>query len=763
MWRPPSGPQEEESLRNSIRVLRKRKYVVLWWMLGFVAGSVLICLLMKPQYTASATLLVDKQSSGGVDLQGLSGLASAVGGEDQLKDDLQTHATLLRSDSTALQVVKTLNLTKYPPYAVRPGISLWLNPALKAESERPLDNAPAMRERLLKVIDKRLSVKPMEGTRLITVSYRDSDPERAAAIANAFVDIYIHEYLEMKFRATAEASDWLTGQLNSLKARAEASQQALANYEQQTGLGALMLGNYSDAGRMSDGAAVGGGGVVRLPAVDRLAALNQEVTAAEADRISKEAIYRLTLTQSPDVVLGLNSSSLAAGVSSSVLSAGGGLSALEGLRVQQAALQAQYSDYLTKYGARNPHLLELQGRMAALDTAIQAEMARIKQRAENDFTLAKKSEDAIKQSYVQQEAVVNKLNDSTVRLGLLESDAGSSRALYNELSSRLQEANIAAGVQATNLSNVDKAEPPASPSRPLWTQYPLVALIAGLVFGIGAAFVRENLDDTILTPDHAEEASWFPLLSTIPLLEEPKGAKKLPVSHAARNGGPLEPREEFHTAEAFRSLRTAIRLSTVDAPLRTLLVTSPMVGDGKTTVTYNMAVAFAQTGARVLLIDADMRRPRLHILAGTARSPGLAEVLTGSNEWSEVLKSHATYETLVTLPAGTSPPNPAELLGSKQMDTLLQETLKEFEMVIVDSPPMLVVSDSVMLSTKVDGTILVIRSGRTTKMALRRASEILLPSPGRKLGVVMNAVDTRSSEYYYSYGYYGDSKYYEEV
>lgn len=756
-----SAPQEEESLRNSIRVLRKRKFLVLWWTLGSVAIALLICVLMKPQYTATATLLVDKQSGGGMDLTGLSSLASAVGGADDLKNDLQTHATLLESPSTMLQVVKDQNLTKYKPYAYVPGLSALWEPELKAEQGLPLEKAPAMRERLITIMHDRLAVTPTQDTRLLTIAYRDYDPQRAAAIANDFVNTYIHEYLEMKFHATAEASDWLTGQLNTLKARVEQTQQALADYERQTGLSVMMVGMSANASGTGGGGSMAGG--VHIPAVDRLAALNQEVTTAEADRISKEAIYRLTQTENPEVVLGLSSSSLASGSGSSVMSAGGGLSVLQTLRGQEAALQSQYGDLLSKYGPKNPHLLELQGQMAALDHAMQAEMDRIRERAKNDFELAKKDEDSIKQTYKAQTGEVSKLNDSTVRLELLEGEAVQSAALYEDLYGKLQAANISAGVQATNLSNVDPAMPPYAPSRPLWGIYPAIGFAAGLLLGIVAAFVRENLDDSIVTPDQVEETAWFPVLSHIPIAREADLASSKPSADGTRNDPSfLISRPSSPISESYRALRTAIQLSTVDVPLRTLLFTSPMGSDGKTTTTYNMAIAFAQKGIRVLLIDADMRKPRLHNLMGIPRAPGLSEVLTNGVRFNDAVRQHASVLTLFQLPAGTYPPNPADLLGSKHMETLLEEALKQYDLVVLDSPPMLMVTDPVILSTKVDGTILVVRSGQTTKTLLRRASEMLLRSSGRTLGIVINGLDTRSVEYYYSYGYYGDNEYNSE-
>jgi capsular exopolysaccharide synthesis family protein len=258
----------------------------------------------------------------------------------------------------------------------------------------------------------------------------------------------------------------------------------------------------------------------------------------------------------------------------------------------------------------------------------------------------------------------------------------------------------------------------------------------------------------------------LPVLSYIPLIRpEDKLRGKQSAEEAAVD--PLErslliSRPTAPAAEAYRALRTAILLSAVDDPIRVLLTTSPLGSDGKSTISYNLGIAFAQHGSRVLVIDADMRKPSMHTFFRTRKAPGLSEVLTGSVPLADALFQHLSLENLTFLPAGTTPPNPADLLGSKRFDALLEEVKRQFDLVIIDSPPVLMVTDPVVLSTKVDGTIVVVRSQRTTRPVLKRVIGVLSHSQGRKLGFVVNGMDTKSVEYYYSYGYYGDNKYYGE-
>ncbi len=762
--------RDEESLRDVLRVLRKRKYFILAVTLGVVAAVLLGCLVMRPEFTAIATLLVDKESGSGLDLGSLSSLASAVGGQDDLKVELTTHGSILQSDSNVLAVYNELNLQNVAPYKYEPHSLDYLEPwvmaaKLRAERGRPIEKAPATRERYLNYFHKHLKVEYPQDSRLVTIEYRDYDPERAAVIANSLVDNYLREYLHTRYQATARATDWLSGQLGALKKNVDDSQKKLTDYEHESGLSVLMLGLSIGGGGESGGSGGGsaGGGGVHIPAIDRLAALNQELTTAEANRIAKEAIYRLTQTQSPEVVLGLGSSPLSAmGGGSAVVNQGSGLEVLQALRQQESAVKMSYADIATKYGAKNPRLAEVQGQISALDGQIKAELKRINERALNDFTLAQKSEDGIRKDYAKQEEAVSKTNDGMIQLEILAGEALSSRALYEGLSTKLQAAGVEAGVKATNLSLVDPARPPAQQSRPNWMIYPAIALGAGLLLGIGGAFVKENLDDAVISSESVERISGYPVMANLPLVHRDDLKPAMMAPGDVQEQSLLLTAPQSPIAESYRSLRTAIQLSAIDKPLQVLLISSPLGGDGKSTVSYNTAIAFAQQGKRVLLIDADLRKSRLHRMFRVDRSPGLSELLSGQALLEAVVRPHSSVEGLSLLPSGISPPNPADLLGSHRFDDLLTLLRSQYDLVILDSPPILLVTDSVILSAKADGTMVVVRSGVTTKPVLAHVSEVLRRRAGHIFGLVLNAVDTRSVEYYYSYGYYGGSKYYGE-
>ena len=429
----------------------------------------------------------------------------------------------------------------------------------------------------------------------------------------------------------------------------------------------------------------------------RLFTLNQELTAAEANRISTEAVYRLVKSKDPEVVLGLGPMSVASGHGNG---AGAvtpeGITLVSSLRAQQTDLDRQLAATVVKYAANNPRRIQLQKQIDSVKQQLQAELERIRSRATNDYLYAKQNEDAIRDEFKKQETAANLMADKTVKLQLLAQEAFSNRALYNGLFSKLQKATLAAGTRATRIDIVAEAIPAGIPNMPKPGGYFAVIMAAVLFFGISAAFLRESLDETVRTPRDLEEIKGLNMLGYIPSLQA------LSVRKMRSGASQLidAPRSPF--SEAFRALRTSITLADVrwancksfstqehtaafsaagvpvflwkdespeilpPARSRTMLVTSALGAAGKTTVAYNLGVAFAQQGARVLLIDGDLRHPDLHKLFSTSVAPGLSEACgnPGLSEISGIVQ-HSSLPTLFMLPAGEEPncpPNSSGLL-----------------------------------------------------------------------------------------------------
>ncbi len=463
-------------------------------------------------------------------------------------------------------------------------------------------------------------------------------------------------------------------------------------------------------------------------------------------------------------MVGLGNSSLPGLATSSVVSQGSGLDMLQSLRQQQAALNLQYADLVTKDGPKNPHVIEIKNQQAALQQQIGEELQRINTRAKNDFLLARQNEADLKQAFTRQQEDASRLNDSAVRLQVLTEEAASSRQLYEGLYGKLQEASVQAGIHAANIGIAD-------PARTSTERYPpppitvAIGLAAGLLFGVSSAFIREHLDDTVQTHLQVGPGVQLPVLASIPAHRELHSESSNRLTGSARSGEEslLVTQPGSPTAEAYRTLRTSILLSSPGAPLHTVLVSSPLVGEGKTSVAYNTAIAFAHVGRRVLLLDADMRHPRLHDLFGVAKSPGLSEALSSGQPVEPAIRPHASVPNLWLLPAGSKPAMPSELLGSARFDGLLQALKGKYDLIIIDSAPLLLVSDATVLAGTVDATLCVIRAGVTTKTAVERVAQMLERSGSYATGLVLNGVNTNSVDFYHAYGYKGGAKYYEET
>jgi capsular exopolysaccharide synthesis family protein len=360
----------------------------------------------------------------------------------------------------------------------------------------------------------------------------------------------------------------------------------------------------------------------------------------------------------------------------------------------------------------------------------------------------------------QQKQQANKLNESAIEYSLLKRDVDANRTLSEGLLERLKEAGVTAGLRSNNFRIVDTARVPTAPSGPNLMRNLAFAFPLGLSIGVGLAFLLESMDNTVRTPEQAQIISALPSLGMIPLgsrsTRELGGREKLALA-SSREAVELvtKSRPRSQMAESYRALRTSLLLTFAGGPPKIILITSALPEEGKTTTSVNSAIVLAQKGTPVLLIDADLRRPSIHKTLGLGPQIGLSNVLTGTATLQQAIIPSTILPDLFILPAGTPPPNPAELLASAKMKNVLEELRRHYDHIVIDSPPTLSVTDAVVMSTAADAVVLVIRSGHTTKPALRRARDILLQVNARVCGVLVNAVDLNSPDYYYHYEYQG--------
>ena len=714
-------PAREQSLSDYWRILRKRKWTVVVSIVVVFVAAGLISVRMTPIYDAVAQIIISQRASNPLNFKD-SDQSSLNAGSQQ--DDISTQVKVMQSETMAKLVINRLNLDRRPDFA---GEQQTMSSGGIAVSQSPTQER-SRQEKLIRKFLKSLKVQQVPGTSLVEVKYSYPDPSLAAEIANAITSTFIEQNVKARYDSTMQAADWLSKQLADLQIKMEASQAKLVQYQKEHSI-------------------VGADDKQNLT-VDKLDELNKELTQAQGDRIQKESLYQVAITSNPEG-LGLV-------LQDPILMA---------LRQQQTQLQTQYALLSTEFGSAYPKVLEVKNQLDQIDKNYREEVQNSVNRIQNDYQTALKREQMLQAALAQQTDVADQLNENAIEYKFLKQEADSNRLLYDGLLQKLKEASLAAGLDSSNIRIVDEARVPLHPARPNIPMNLEFALLIGLVGGVAIAFALEALDTTIRTPDQAESISGLPILGVIPLQSSfdkavTSIAKARLLKTFPRNSNLprplisyLEPQSE--TAEAYRALRTSILLSSVSHPPRSILVTSSVPQDGKTMTCVNIGIVLAQQGKRILLIDADMRRPNIHKIFGMSGKTGLSNILTGGAKVSDAIQA-TVQPNLFALLAGPIPPHPSELLSSAMMQDLLKRWREEYDHIIIDTPPVLSVTDAVLLSVQTDAVILIIRSHQTSAAHVRRTRDLLQSVKASVLGVVVNAADLTSPDYYY---YYYGSKY----
>ncbi|HWZ45687.1 MAG TPA: polysaccharide biosynthesis tyrosine autokinase [Candidatus Saccharimonadales bacterium] len=710
------------SLVDYWRVLLKHKWVILACIVVVVTLAAVYSFRLTRVYEAVARISISPENSNALGLK--DGKLSFA--EEDAQMSLQTQASILQSDTLALTVIQKLGLQR----------RLW--PATQAASQNQGDNIyltgapkldPKQEARLISAFQSGLKVAPVPGTSILEIHFASSDPALAAETVNSLVDTYLQHNMKSHVDATTQAAEWLSRELADLQIKVETGEEKLVQYQKEHEIiGIDEKQNITTS---------------------KLDALNRELTTAEAERIQKQAVYEFSLPANQDSIGLIVESDY-----------------LKKLQVEQHDLEDQLAQLTLKFGPAFPKVIELQLRIRQLQVTIESESQRVLAKVKNDYLGALEREKMLHAAFDKQKQEANTLNENAIQYTLLKRDAESNRQLYEGLLQKLKEASISAGLNSNNIRVVDSARVPINPTQPNIPRNLKMSLLLGLVTGIGLAFLLENLDTTVRTSEQAEIIAAVPSLALIPLQSHLRG--KVKPSHsllafAAQNGNQHEPvalvayaHPGSQLAESYRTLRTSILLSSLGAPPKTILVTSPLPGEGKTTTSINSAMVLAQQGRRVLLVEADLRRPCMRHLLEIEAVGGLSNLLTGGDVPGQFIVP-SMQPSLFVLPAGPKPPHPAELLGSALMKQLLHQWSQEYDHVIIDTPPLLSVTDATFLSAAVNAVLLVVRTGVTSKAALRRAKDLLFQVNAKLMGVVINAVDLKSHDYYYHY--YSSAKY----
>jgi succinoglycan biosynthesis transport protein ExoP len=606
-------------------------------------------------------------------------------------DYLGTQIGLLQSRSLAQRVAQDLNLAANPDFV-------------------PME---ADRTTRLKVATGRLiadfEVRPGKQSRLISISYSSEDPALAARVANSFADNFINSNLERRYEASSYARTFLERQIANVKAELEKSERQLVAYAQRQGI--ISTGS-SEAGQTNDANSLQGASLV---------ALNQALSDAQTKRIAAEQAYRQARTSGTTAET--NESTLA-------------------LRQQRATLEADYQDKLSTFKADYPEMVRLRARINALEQQINEEARTTAGGRANsllgEYQAAAAAERTIQARVSQLKGAVLNLRGRAIQYNILQREVDTNRSLYDALLQRYKEIGVAGGVGTNLVSVVDRAEPASGPYKPNLLLNVLIGLALGLGAGIGAALGLEFLNDTVKTPDDVRDKLRLPSLGVIPKkLSQESLAEELKDQSSA-------------VSEAYFSLRTSLQFTTDTGAPKTLLITSTRAAEGKSSTTLALAQNFARLGNNVLLIDADLRKPAF--VTGGESIEGLSKLLTND----EPLRKHVLqteFENLSLLPCGPLPPNPAELLASPRLRALITEAATQFDMVIVDGPPVLGLADAPLLGAVCRGTLMVVESGKTRTKAAVDAINRLKASGSHIVGAVLTKFKHQSHGYGYGYSY----------
>jgi len=707
-----SIPEEQQPhLRDYLHVILRRKWIVITFFIAVVTSVTIGTFMMKPQYQSTVTIKIERENPNVVNFKEIVSLEPAWDSEEYF----QTQFRILKSKNLAKRVIRSLSLDTNPEFV--PGQK---NKESKAEADvlvKPvrLFEDESIDSGLVNALIGGIEVTPLQKSRLVNVSYMSHNPELSAKVANTIAESFIALNIESKFEATYQAREWLEKQLEILKAKVEQAEEKLNEYAAKSEIVFL-----EDRGKGAEGQNI---------ITKKLSDLSTEMTHATADRIQKEALYNAIRSGDAE--------------SSSVVM---GNAVVQSLKKDYTALESEYNQQLKTYKPGYPKMVKLKEHINQLKKKIDLETKKVVSSIKKDYETAVKRESYLKSAFDAQKKEALNLNQRTIQYQILKREAETNKELYNGLLQRLKEAGVSSTLTASNIQVLDKAEVPKSPFKPNKAKNIMLALIIGLLGGVGLVFFVEYLDNTVKTPEDVEKKVYLPSLGLVPYYAD-TSKEKLPVEYITYADG------KSVVSEAYASIRTFLLLSTGGRPPRIIMVTSPARNEGKTTTAINTAISLTKSNVRVLLIDADMRRPRLHKIFSLDNTKGLSTYLSGNEELGDDMLRATKIPNLDVITSGPTAPNPAELLGSFRFMELLKSSFL-YNFIVIDTTPVLGISDSLIISPHTDGVIIVIKSGETPKEAAQEARRMLASVNAKILGVILNSIDQTHMKYSHYYNYY---------
>lgn len=703
-WAEPGDEQPLLDVAVYWRLALKYRFLILGCFLAALVIGATLTLLMTPIYTAEATLQIDRESARVFDAEEVAPRENMVQGEEFF----QTQYGLLRSRSLAERVIESLGLAS----------SNAALESLGAEAPEPggtaATQAARRRAAALKVLQDNLSVSPVRGSRLVAVGYDNPNPVVAARVANSFAENFIQSNLDRKFASSLYAREFLEERIAQTKGRLESAERQLVAYA--TNQQIINVGEPSEGGES--------GGATESLTSNNLVALNAALAQSRAERVAAEERWRSARSSNlmtlPEVLQNQS---------------------IQRLTEQRATLDAEYQQKLSLYQPDYPEMVRLRAQIEEADGQIRTIAENIRSSIRSQYEIAANEERSLQGQVSGLTRDVLDLRNRSIQYNILQRELDTTRTLYEGLLQRYKEIGVTGGVTANNISIVDLATPPRTPSKPDMLLNMALAAMLGLVLGLLGALVLEALDETVATPDDVEKKLGVPVLGVVPLLA--KGQTTSDALADIRSG----------FSEAYYSLRTALQFSTPDGAPSSLLVSSARPAEGKSTTAYAVALNFARVGKRVLLVDGDLRNPSMHRVIGVENERGMSNLLSGSADLAAVVQN-TRQENLFFIPCGPLPPNPAELWGGDRLRQFLAEANKEFDHVVFDGPPVLGFADSPLLASAVNGVLFVLESRGTRRGQARGALRRIQVGQAHLLGAVLTKFNSKATSYGgYDYAY----------
>jgi polysaccharide biosynthesis transport protein len=708
-----------QDVRQYVAAIHRRRSVLLTSVGLCLLAALLYNYTTRPVYQATAQVLIDRDTPNVLPSKEVVDLGQGAA------DYYLTQYQLLQGRVLATKVVERLGLQKSPEFETGFLMSPW-----ERFQRRVLGRAPALVDKdgmplspAVAAFRSRLVVDPVPGSRLVNLRFSAYDPKIAAQAVNTLAQLYIEQSLEFRYTQSSEATGWLSQRLTEQQAKVEQAERALQEYREKEG-----LVNLEERQGLAD---------------QKLTAFGAAASEARTARIAKQTVFE-RMRSTPTAELATSPLVLSNAV-------------IQRLRSRLAELQAEQARLSDSLGDKHPDMIRVRAEAKAAEDKIAAEIQDILRSVESDYRTAVQQEEGLQANFEAAKKEALEINRKAIEYGVLKREVESNQQLFQNLMNRTKETGLEAELKSTNIRVVEKAEVPQAPVFPRRARNLQLALLLGLAAGIALCLLFEHFDSTLKTPEDVKLHLGLPFLGMVPDV----GAEPLPDGPRKAPLFLKDPRSKV--SESYRVLRTNLIFSSAERSGRAVIVSSASPGEGKTTTAANLAACLAQNGARVLVVDADLRRPTLHLHFGVGTTPGLSDVIVGKCEVADAIQSSG-FKGLRILTCGYIPPDPAELLGSARMKDVVRAVRGLYDWVLVDTPPLLAMADAAVLCSLADGVVLVVGAEISGKPAIQRAIEQVRSVGGRITGVVLNKVDLERNSFYYGQ-YYGEyyKNYYADV